>query len=108
MVRRPVPADITGPTIRAAAAAVITADGTPTTPADLVPLTDLAQQLERVILLFGKLKLDDANLNYLTTHRDMLGITTPTALTVRDAQAIALYSTMITADSTAAAAPRPC
>jgi hypothetical protein len=98
-----VPADINGPTIRAAAAAVIAADGTPTSPGDLVPLTDLAQQLERVILLFGKLKLDDANLNYLTHHRDALGIATPTTLTVRDVQAIASYSTMITADSTAPA-----
>jgi Tc toxin complex TcA C-terminal TcB-binding domain/Neuraminidase-like domain/Salmonella virulence plasmid 28.1kDa A protein len=98
-----VPADINGPTIRAAATTVIAADGTPTSPGDLVPLTDLAQQLERVILLFSKLKLDDANLNYLTNHRDALGITTPTALTVHDARSIAVYSTMVTADSTAPA-----
>jgi len=98
-----VPADINGPTIRAAAVAVIAADGTPTSPGDLVPLTDLAQQLERVMLLFSKLKLDDANLNYLTNHRDALGISTANALTVHDARSIAVYSTMVTADSTAPA-----
>ena len=31
-----------------------------------------------MILLFGKLKLDDANVDYLTSHREALGIATPT------------------------------
>jgi hypothetical protein len=99
-----IPADINGPAARTAMAAVIAPDGTPTAPGDLVPLTDLAQQLERVILLFGKLKLDDANLDYLTGHREALGIATRTALTVSDVQAIASYSAMIVGDSAAPAA----
>ena len=99
-----IPADINGPAIRAAAATVIAADGTPATPGDLVPLTDLAQQLERVILLFTKLKIDDANLSYLTHNRDLLGITSATALTLRDVRAIAFYSAMIAGDTAAPAA----
>ena len=99
-----VPADINGPAVRTALAAVIAPDGTPAAPGDVVPLTDLAQQLERVILLFSKLKLDDSNVDYLTSHREALGIANPLALTTGDLQAIALYSTMITGDSAAPAA----
>jgi hypothetical protein len=99
-----IPADINGPTVRTALATVIAPDGTPAAAGDVVPLTDLAQQLERVTLLFGKLKLDDANLDYLTSHREVLGIAAPTALTVENVQAIVLYSGMIAVDSTAPAA----
>ena len=98
-----VPADINGPAIHTAMAVVIAADGTPAAPGNLVPLTDLAQQLERVILLFSKLKLDDGNVDYLTSHREALGIANPIALTIGDLQAIALYNTMITGDSAAPA-----
>ena len=98
-----VPADINGPAIHTAMAVVIAADGTPAVPGNLVPLTDLAQQLERVILLFTKLKVDDGNVDYLTSHREALGIANPVALTIGDLQAIALYSRMITGDSAAPA-----
>src|SRR5262249_10335825 len=99
-----IPADISAPAIRAALATSIAPDGTPATPRHPIPPTGPAQQLERVILLFTKLKLDDANLSSVTNHREMLGITAPTSLTVGDVQAIALYSSMITGDSTAPAA----
>ena len=99
-----IPADIDGPAIRTAVAAVIAPDGTPATAGDLIPLTDLVQQLERVILLFAKLRLDDANVSYLTSHREALGITAPAFLKVGDVRAIALYHTMITGDSSAPAA----
>ena len=97
-------ADINGPAIRTSLTAVITPDGTPATADDLIPLTDLVQQLERVILLFAKLGLDDANVSYLTSHREALGIATPVSLTVADVRAIALYHTMISGDNTAPAA----
>ena len=93
-----------GPAIRTALAAVIAPDGTPVAASDLIPLTDLVQQLERVILLFAKLKLDDANVGYLTSHREALGIAAPASLTVGDVRAIVLYHTMITGDSAAPAA----
>jgi hypothetical protein len=98
-----VPADINGPAIGAALAAVIAPDGNPATASDLIPLTDLVQQLERVILLFANLELDDASLSYLTGHREAVGITVPASLTVADARALALYHTMITGDSAAPA-----
>ena len=41
-----IPADISSPAIRAAMATVLHPDGSPATPGDLIPLTDLAQQLE--------------------------------------------------------------
>jgi Tc toxin complex TcA C-terminal TcB-binding domain/Neuraminidase-like domain/Salmonella virulence plasmid 28.1kDa A protein len=99
-----IPADIEGPPIRTALAAVIAPDGTPVAASDLIPLTDLVQQLERVILLFAKLQLDDANVGYLTSHREALGITAPASLTVGDVRAIVLYHTMITGNSAAPAA----
>ena len=97
-------ADINGPAIRTSLTTVITPDGTPASADDLIPLTDLVQQLERVILLFAKLGLDDTNVSYLTSHREALGIATPVSLTVADVRAIALYHTMISGDSAAPAA----
>ena len=98
-----IPADINGPAIKTALAASFAADGTPVAPGDLIPLTDLGQQLERVALLFSKLKIDDGNLAYLADHPAVLGITNPRSLTLADIQAIALYSSMSNASSDAPA-----
>lgn len=98
-----IPADINGPAVKTALAASFSPDGMPVAPGDLIPLTDLGRQLERVALLFSKLKIDDGNLAYLTGHPAVLGITNPRSLTLADVQAIALYGSMITASSDAPA-----
>jgi hypothetical protein len=98
-----IPADINGPGVKTALAASFAAGGTPVTPGDLIPLTDLGQQLERAALLFSKLKIDDGNLAYLTGHPAVLGITDPRSLTLADVRAMVLYSSMITVSSDAPA-----
>ena len=98
-----IPADINGPAVKTALAAGFSPDGMPVAPGDLIPLTDLGRQLERVALLFSKLKIDDGNLAYLTGHPAVLGITNPRSLTLADVQAIALYGSMINASGDAPA-----
>jgi len=90
-----IPADIDGPVIKAALATSFAADGTPAAPSDLIPLTELGQQLERATLLFSKAKIGDDALAYLTGNPGALGITNPRSVQLQDVQAIPLYAAMI-------------
>jgi hypothetical protein len=86
--------DIDGPEIGTALAASLAPDGTPANPGDLTPLIALCRQIERVVLLFSRYKLDDNTLAFLTAHPAALEITSPRSLRLSDIKSLALFATL--------------
>ena len=90
-----VAADITDPAIATALDTTFT-DGVPDIPAELAPLVELVQQIERVNTLFTNLKLGDETIANVTANPAALGIASLKALTLHDVQSLTFYRLLAT------------
>ncbi|OQY99735.1 MAG: hypothetical protein B6D35_08670 [Candidatus Brocadia sp. UTAMX2] len=65
-------------------------------PAELIPLLDLMQKMDRVLMLFTNLKFKEETIAYLTANPATLGIANLKNLTLNDLKALTFYKKLIT------------
>ncbi|MGH7845743.1 MAG: neuraminidase-like domain-containing protein [Candidatus Binatia bacterium] len=92
--------DIAGAGIQGALAATFT-NGVPDNPSDLIPLVALMREIERVLLVFSKLKFKDETVAYLSGKPELLGIADLKHLTLDNLKALAFYKKLIGLSETA-------